>query len=103
EPRRTMNVSEAALFRIVASEQPTLLFDEVDTVFGPKAREREDLRGLLNGGFRRGSPVIRMGGESKTTVERFDPFCAKALAGIGTLPDTISDRSIPIRLRRRPA
>jgi hypothetical protein len=28
-------------------------------------------------------------------------YCPKALAGIGRLPDTVADRSIPIRLRRR--
>jgi len=28
-------------------------------------------------------------------------FCAKAIAGIGSLPDTVADRSIPIRLERR--
>jgi hypothetical protein len=28
-------------------------------------------------------------------------FCPKAVAGIGELPDTVADRSIPIRLRRR--
>ena len=31
----------------------------------------------------------------------FDPFCAKVLAGIGDLPDTVHDRSIPIRLKRK--
>jgi hypothetical protein len=30
-------------------------------------------------------------------------FCCKAICGIGTLPDTIADRSISIRLKRRRA
>jgi len=34
-------------------------------------------------------------------VKDFKTFCPKAFAGIGTLPDTVSDRSIPIRLQRR--
>ena len=34
-------------------------------------------------------------------AQRFPVFCAKAIAGIGTLPDTIGDRSIVIRLKRR--
>jgi hypothetical protein len=42
-----------------------------------------------------------MGGEERTTVNRFKVFCAKAFAGIGNLPDTVADRSIPLRLRRR--
>lgn len=28
-------------------------------------------------------------------------FCPKAIAGIGKLPDTIADRAIPIRMKRR--
>jgi hypothetical protein len=34
-------------------------------------------------------------------VERFEVFGPKVLAGIGVLPDTIVDRSLPIRLKRR--
>ena len=45
EPLPTANISDAALFRAIAKLEPTLLFDEVDAIFGPKARDREDLRG----------------------------------------------------------
>jgi len=101
-PLPTANVSDAALFRSVADGPPTLLFDEVDAIFGPKARDREDLRSLLNAGYRRGAEVLRCVGDgSKQRVERFPVFCAKALAGIGELPDTVADRSLPIRLQRR--
>jgi hypothetical protein len=67
-----------------------------------KAREREDLRGLLDAGYRRGSVVRRMGGAKNTTLETFEVFCPKAFAGIGNcLPDTILDRSITIGLQRK--
>src|SRR5262249_32382041 len=49
-PLPTVNISDAALFRVVAEQTPTLLFDEIDAIFGAKAREREDLRGLICGG-----------------------------------------------------
>jgi hypothetical protein len=99
EPLQTANTSDAALFRTVAEREPTLLLDEVDAIF--KSRDREDLRGLLNSGFRRGAVVLRMGGPKMTTLEQFPVFCAKAFAGIGQLPDTIEDRSIRIRLERK--
>ena len=35
------------------------------------------------------------------SYQDFSTFCAKAIAGIGKLPDTVADRSIPIVLRRR--
>jgi len=99
-PLRTTNISDAALFRSIAQEVPTLLFDEIDAIFG-KARDREDLRGMINAGHRRGAEVRRVGGANRDKLERFAVFCAKALAGIGTLPETVADRSLPIRLERK--
>jgi hypothetical protein len=54
-PVEAVNVSPAYLFRKVAAEDgaPTLLFDEIDTVFGPKAKDNEEIRGLLNAGHRK--------------------------------------------------
>jgi hypothetical protein len=82
-PVATANMSDAVLFRLVDEQRPTLLFDEIDAIFGPKARDREDLRGMLNAGFERGQSVFRMGGARFTTLEQFDVFCAKAFAGLG--------------------
>lgn len=106
-PMEAVNVSEAALFRSLGGgegELPkTLLFDEIDTVFGKKqAQAKEDLRGLINAGYRRGQVAWRCVGDgSNQQAVPFPVFGPKALAGIGELPDTIADRSIPIRLRRR--
>ena len=100
EPLPTANISDAALFRVVADKSPTLLMDEVDAIF--KSRGREELRGLLNAGYRRGAVAHRMGGANNRNLETFPAYCPKAFAGIGDcLPDTITDRSIPIRLKRR--
>ena len=100
EPLQTANISDAALFRMVAEVKPTLLMDEVDAVF--KARDREELRGLLNAGYKHGSVAHRMGGANNRDLQTFSVFCPKAFAGIGDcLPDTITDRSIAIRLKRR--
>ena len=100
EPLPTANISDAALFRVVDKRSPTLLMDEVDAVF--KSREREELRGLLNAGYRQGAVAHRMGGRNNTELQTFGVFCAKVFAGIGNcLPDTIIDRAIPIRLKRR--
>ena len=93
--------SEAVVFRTVDRLKPTLLLDEVDAIFNPRTADRyEGLRALLNNGHRRGMPVPRCVGSKQTLVE-FDPFCPKVLAGIGTLPDTVADRAVPIRLQRR--
>jgi hypothetical protein len=93
--------SEAVAYRHIEFQQPTLLLDEVDTIFSPKTAERhEGLRALLNAGHRRGAKVPRCIGVSEQIAE-FSVFCPKVLAGIGALPDTIADRSIPMRLARK--
>lgn len=99
-----VNASPAALFRKVADPtgSPTILFDEIDTVFGPKAKDNEDLRGLLNAGHRRGATTLRaVVKPTGIEVEEFPSYCAVALAGLDDLPDTIMTRSIVVRMRRR--
>jgi hypothetical protein len=81
EPLPTANISDAALFRAIAQLEPTILMDEIDAVFGPKARDREDLRGMLNAGYRHGAVARRMGGSRMTTLQAFPVYCAKAFAG----------------------
>lgn len=98
----TVNASTAAIFRSITDKPPTLLVDEADTLFGSiKAAEKnEDLRGLLNAGHQRNRPTLRVTGPDHKVV-KFPTFAMAALAGIGDLPDTIMDRSVVIRMRRR--
>lgn len=102
-PISTVNVSPAYLFRKVGSEDGvTILFDEIDTIFGPKAKDNEDIRGLLNAGHRRGATAGRCVARGSTIItEELPAYAAVALAGIGWLPDTLLSRSIVIRMRRR--
>jgi hypothetical protein len=99
----SVNATTAAVFRAVARDRPVLLFDEADTYFGPRAqRDYEDLRGLVNAGHRRGAVAWRVVGEGKSMeVRPFPAFAAVAVAGIGELPETILDRAVVVRMRRR--
>jgi hypothetical protein len=99
-----VNVTPAYLFRKVSDPEgrPTILYDEIDTVFGPKAKDNEEIRGLLNAGHRKHSVAGRCVVRGKEIfTEEIPAYCAVALAGLGGLPDTILTRSIIIRMRRR--
>lgn len=103
-PMLAVSASTAALFRAVAdlAGRPTILFDEIDTVFGPKAKENEELRGLLNAGHRRSGVSYRCVGDgANQKVVAFPSYAALAMGGLGSLPDTILTRSVIIRMRRR--
>lgn len=98
----TLNASPAAIFRMLAKTQITLLFDEVDAIWNKRGKDdsHEDLRALLNAGYKRGSAIPRCVGANHEVVS-FKVYCAVALAGLGDLPDTIMSRSVIIRMRRR--
>lgn len=92
--------SEAVVFRMLDARRAVLLLDEIDAIYGPKAREHEGLRAILNAGHRRGSKVPRC--NDKGDLLEFDVSGPKVLCGIGRIPDTVADRSIPIPLKRKP-
>jgi hypothetical protein len=101
KPWLTGRVTSAVLVRKIDAEQPTLLLDESDAAFGGEKEYAETLRGVLNTGYRRGGVYsCCVGKGSETSFKDFSTFSAKAIAGIGKLPDTVADRSIPIRLKR---
>ena len=105
QPVMAINVSPAYIFRKVAADAPTILFDEADTIFGQKtgnSTSAEEVRGLLNAGHRRGAVAGRCIVRGQTVeTEELPAYSAVALAGIGNLPDTILSRSILVPMRRR--
>ncbi len=101
-PWFTGRVTAAVLARKVDAECPTLLLDESDAAFKGEKEYAETLRGILNSGYRRGGKCsICVGQGVNIGYKDLSTFCPKVIAGIGKLPDTISDRSIPIELKRR--
>jgi hypothetical protein len=106
DPVDTVNTSASYLARRIdgSTPPPTVLFDEVDTVYGPKSNGTagEELRGILNSGHRRSGRFSRAAVRGKEVVlEEFKTFAPVALAGLGDLPDTVMTRSVVIKMRRR--
>ncbi len=99
QPIMTVNMSTAVLFRIIGKNPRTILVDEADAIFS-KAGDNEELRGLLNAGHQRNRPAWRISGpEHKPTP--YPTFAMAALASIGDLPDTITDRAVVLRMQKR--
>ena len=85
------NLTASSVFRVVDQWHPTLIVDEADTFL----KNSEDLRGVLNSGHdREGAYIIR-------AVGTFSTWAPKAIALIGAPPDTLDDRSVTIKLRRK--
>lgn len=95
-PLPAANVSASAIFRVVEGYRPTLMIDEADSFL----RDNEELRGVLNSGHRKGGSVLRTVGDDHEP-RSFSTYGACAIALIGQLPGTLTDRSVPITLTRR--
>jgi Protein of unknown function (DUF3631) len=94
----------ATIYRsLEATPGATLLLDELDAVFRDHSDKYEEVRAVINAGHRRGATVPRSVPGPKNTwlVKQFPVFGPKALAGIGKLPDTVTDRAIPVRMLKR--
>jgi hypothetical protein len=104
-PERLSDTSAAFIFRRVAAGSVTVMLDECDAIWkrGKNGDEsREALRSVVNAGHRKGATVGRVEMDGKTgKLVRFPVYAPVALAGIGDLPDTILDRAVIVRMRRR--
>lgn len=96
-PLPASNISAAAVYRSIEKYHPTLLVDEGDSFLEGKG----DLRGVLNSGQTRTTAKVVRCLEPDFDPMLFSTWAAKAIALIGRPPDTIEDRSVVIKLRRK--
>jgi Protein of unknown function (DUF3631) len=104
---RTAGASPAAIFRTIQARKledrtVTLIMDEAE-VLGTKSERAEQLREVLNAGYRIGQEMLRCqrGADDTFEPQRFEVYCPKVFILIGTLSDTLADRCVPITMRRR--
>jgi hypothetical protein len=96
KPLSAANITAAAMFRTIELAKPTLLIDEADTFIS----DNEELRGVVNSGHASTGGVVRTVGDDHEP-RLFSTFAPAAIAGIGRLPATITDRSVIITMRRK--
>ncbi len=96
-PLIASNISATAIFRVVEAHNPTLLIDEADSFL----KENEEARGIINSGHTRDTAhVIRNAGDDHEP-KCYSTWGAKAICGIGKMPETLMDRAIVLELRRK--
>lgn len=94
-PLTTSNITAAALFRCIQLHRPTLLIDEGDTFIHASS----ELNGIINSGHSQTNAYVIRVVDGRPV--QFSTFCAKVIALIGRLPETMQDRTIPVQLRRK--
>lgn len=105
DPLMGFSMSSAVTARLVAERRRTVLFDEIDAVYGNMKRQEAngELVAIMNAGYRRGAKSHRCatGNGSKHEALEFEAFAPLAVAGLRDLPDALATRAIIIRMRRR--
>jgi putative DNA primase/helicase len=97
---RSVEITEAALYRSIRRWQPSFALDEFDGVLA--SDDKAALRSVMNSGHTRGDGVLRINKEKNNEPEIFPTFCPKAIGMVGRkLPPATLTRCIFVELRRR--
>ena len=109
-PDHVADLTPAALYHSIdeAMERkggrPTVLFDELDTVFGSAETGRirnEEMRRLINAGHDRNEKLARKMGKQVKLFRLYTPMALAGKMSIAHVPATIRTRSITIPMQRR--
>jgi hypothetical protein len=98
------SATPAFLARAIEKHRPTVLIDEYDATAAGDQGMAETLRGQLNSSFDRdgakvGKCVPLPGGGHDE--REFSTWAATWIAGIKKIPETVEDRSVVVRLKRK--
>jgi hypothetical protein len=104
KPLMASGTTPAFLGRVIEKHRPTVLIDEFDAAVKGDPAMSETLRGQLNSSFDRdgarvGKCVPLPGGGYEE--REFSTWAPTWIAGIKTIPETVEDRSIVLRLKRK--
>lgn len=95
----TSDPTGASMFRLIHHTSCTVGIDEAERYHNPRDPGMQQIRQLLNSGYKTGMPAIRIMGEDMKP-QAFDVYSPKILAAIAGLEDVLASRCILIPMRR---
>jgi len=95
----TSDPTGPSMFRLIHYTSCTVGIDEAERYHNPKDPGMQQIRQLLNSGYKQGMPAIRLIGEDMKP-QAFDVYSPKILAAISGLEDILASRCIAIPMRR---
>jgi hypothetical protein len=95
----TSDITGSSLFRLIHYNACTVGIDEAERYHSPRDPEMQQIKLLLNSGYKPGMPAIRLMGED-LKPQAFDVYSPKILANIAGLEDVLASRCIPVAMRR---
>ena len=95
----TSDPTGPAMFRLIHYASCTVGIDEAERYHNPRDPGMQQIRQLLNSGYKQGMPAIRLIGEDMKP-QAFDVYSPKILAAIAGLEDILASRCITVPMRR---
>src|SRR5690606_34473627 len=95
----TSDPTGPSMFRLIHQTSCTVGIDEAERYHNPKDPGMQQIRQLLNSGYKQGMPAIRVTGDD-LKPQAFDVYSPKILAAIMGLQDILASRCIAIPMRR---
>lgn len=95
----TSDPTGPSMFRLIHHTSCTVGIDEAERYHNPRDPGMQQIRQLLNSGYKQGMPAIRVTGDD-FKPQAFDVYSPKILAAIMGLEDILASRCIAIPMRR---
>ncbi|TVR20159.1 MAG: hypothetical protein EA396_11075 [Anaerolineaceae bacterium] len=95
----TSDPTGPSMFRMIHYTSCTVGIDEAERYHNPRDPGMQQIRQLLNSGYKSGMPAIRLVGEDMKP-QAFDVYSPKIMAAIMGLEDILASRCIAIPMRR---
>jgi hypothetical protein len=95
----TSDPTGPSMFRVIHQTACTVGIDEAERYHNPRDPGMQQIRQLLNSGYKQGMPAIRVTGDD-LKPQAFDVYSPKILAAIMGLEDILASRCIAIPMRR---
>lgn len=95
-PKMTVSITNAALFRSISIEGGTLILDEMENLTNRNKTADSDLAAVLKGGYMRAGYAMRCDKDNGNLPQMFGVFGPKVISNIFGLEDIIGDRCIQI-------
>jgi DNA primase len=95
----TSDPTGPAMFRLIHHTSCTVGIDEAERYHNPRDPGLQQIRQLLNSGYKAGMPAIRLIGD-EMKPQAFDVYSPKILAAIAGLEDILASRCITVPMRR---
>ena len=97
-PFMSASATLASIFRVIDQWHPTMYLDETEVYM---KKDRDEILNLLNAGYRKDFPAVRVEETDKGLVPRvFDVFGFKALAGTREFMQTLKSRCIILTMNK---